>query len=194
MPYTCPLPIAAAHRPGRLLTPHRPRYRGPRRGGRFMRSVTVVPRPRAGSPAHRRQGAPAQGLSRRCARYRRPLPEPAASTRCRGPRPARAARHPQQQQRRRPVPDRVAAISLTAITKSSARAARRPACTAQRAVTRRTGRRSSARNLTPHDPARHGETRRSGPPSRLQLLPLPPGAPETSRPVPRLARGGDRAW
>jgi hypothetical protein len=105
------------------------------------------PRPRPRSPPHRRQSAPAQGLSRRCARYRRPPPRPAASTRCRGLRRSPPRPPPR---RRRPVPDRVRGDLADGDHEILHPAAGRPARTAHRAVTRRTGRRSSAPNRTPH--------------------------------------------
>jgi len=169
----------------------RPRYRGPpgpRRGAGSSASTTVAPpapgRIPTSSQTRRASARPLPPL--------RPLPEagPAAgrqhplsrTSACAAP---PAARRPQQQpRRRRPVPDR-AAISLTAITKSSARAAGRPARTAQRAVTRRTGRRSSARNLTPHGTGKPAAPAR---PADSTFFRYPRSGPETSRPVPRVAR------
>jgi len=113
--------------------------------------------------------------SRRCARYRRPFPQPAASTRCRGPPPAPRGPPPRSSSRAAGDPYRTAfaAISLTAITKSSAQAAGRPARTAHRAVTRRTGRGSSAPNRT--------RTARGNPPLRPAPL-TPPPSPTPGRP------------
>jgi hypothetical protein len=96
---------AAAHGAGSKTAP------GPVTAARPPRAATAgssamspwCPPPRPGSPPHRRQGAPAQGLSRRCARYRRPLPQAAASNRCRGPPPAP----------RRPLPAAAAAPPAT---------------------------------------------------------------------------------
>jgi hypothetical protein len=69
-----------------------------------------------------------------------------------------------------------AAISLTAITKSSARAAGRAARAARRAVTRRTCRRSSALNLNPHSTGKPAAPRPVRP-ADSTTFPLPPGRP-----------------
>jgi hypothetical protein len=66
------------------------------------------------------------------------------------------------------------AISWTAMTKSSALSARRPARAAHAAVTRRTCRRSPAPNRSPHGAGRSAPRARPGDPTPF---PLPPGRP-----------------
>jgi CheY-like chemotaxis protein len=119
------------------------------------------PRPRPRSPPHRRQGETAHGLSRRCARYRSrsssrpPAPAVAHLRLCR-------PRHPQQQpRRRRPVPDRVRR-DLAARDHEILRPGRRQA-RPHRPPRRHPTHRPQVISTEPHS-ARHGETRRSGPP------------------------------
>jgi hypothetical protein len=168
----------------------RPRYRGPpapRRDGRFIRNVTMVP------PAPARIPTPSQTrrASARPLPPLRPLPEaaPAGSRQQPLSRTSACAAPPATRSSSRAAGDpyrtAFAAISLTAITKSSARALGRPARAAHRAVTRRTGRRSSALNRTPHGKGKPAAPAR---PADSTTFPYPRAGPETSRPVPRGAR------